>query len=111
MDRGDVQNGSDMHERMTLRQLSGCYRAAAEPLRQRLRQLRQELKTAEDPEEIFHLKRRIAELTPKQRETILAYYFQDMTIEQIAQKRGVNKSTVCRCLKRAEDRVRRCLRY
>lgn len=51
------------------------------------------------------------ELTPKQRETILAYYFQDMTIEQIAQKRGVNKSTVCRCLKRAEDRVRRCLRY
>lgn len=64
MDRGDVQNGSDMHERMTLRQLSGCYRAAAEPLRLRLRQLRQELKTAEDPEEIFHLKRRIAELTP-----------------------------------------------
>lgn len=64
MDRGDVQNGSDMHERMMLRQLSGCYRAAAEPLRQRLRQLRQELKTAEDPEEIFHLKRRIAELTP-----------------------------------------------
>lgn len=51
------------------------------------------------------------ELTPKQRETILAYYFQDMTIEQIAQMRGVNKSTVCRCLKRAEDRVRRCLRY
>ena len=31
---------------------------------QRLRQLRQSLKTAEDPEEIFHLKRRIAELTP-----------------------------------------------
>ena len=51
------------------------------------------------------------ELTPRQRDTILAYYFQDKSIAQLAQERGVNKSTVSRCLKRAEQRVRLCLRY
>jgi len=49
---------------MTLTELSHCYEAAAVPLRQRLRQLRQLLAAEEDPEEIWHLKRRIAELTP-----------------------------------------------
>ena len=49
---------------MTLAELSKCYEAAAVPLRARLRLLRQELAKAEDPEEIWHLKRRIAELTP-----------------------------------------------
>ena len=49
---------------MTLAQIGAGYREAAVPLRRRLRQLRQALKTAEDPEEIFRLKRRIAELTP-----------------------------------------------
>ena len=49
---------------MTLLELSREYQAAAAPLRNRLRQLRQELSQAQDPEEIWHLKRRIAELTP-----------------------------------------------
>ena len=49
---------------MTLKELSACYEQAAVPLRQRLRFLRQQLAKAEDPEEIFHLKRRIQELTP-----------------------------------------------
>lgn len=49
---------------MTLQELSKCYEAAAVPLRSRLKQLRGQLKQAEDPEEIWHLKRRIAELTP-----------------------------------------------
>ena len=53
-----------MHEKMTLVQIACGYRQAAVPLRRRLRELRQALKTAEDPEEIFRLKRRIAELTP-----------------------------------------------
>ena len=39
------------------------------------------------------------ELTPLQRET------------QIAADRGVNKSTVCRTLKRAEAKLRRYLKY
>ena len=49
---------------MTLREMSACYEAAAVPLRNRLRELRQALAVCDDPEEIWHLKRRIAELTP-----------------------------------------------
>ena len=49
---------------MTLEELSRCYEEAAVPLRNRLRQLRQMLAQTEDPEEIRHIKRRIAELTP-----------------------------------------------
>ena len=51
------------------------------------------------------------ELTPLQREILTAYYFQEMTIIQIAEERGVNKSSVCKVLKRAEDRLRRFLKY
>ena len=36
------------------------------------------------------------ELTPLQRETLIAFYFQEQTLTQIAADRGVNKSTVCR---------------
>ena len=49
---------------MTLTELSRCYEEAAVPLRQRLKELRQSLSQTDDPEEIWHLKRRIAELTP-----------------------------------------------
>ncbi len=49
---------------MTLQEISLCYEAAAVPLRARLHQLRQELAQARNPEEIWHLKRRIGELTP-----------------------------------------------
>jgi RNA polymerase sigma factor (sigma-70 family) len=52
-----------------------------------------------------------AELTECQRRTLTAYYFRQMTIPQIAAEQGVNKSTVCRTLHRAEARLRRCLRY
>ena len=51
------------------------------------------------------------ELTPLQRETLLAYYFQQQTITQIALERGVHKSTVSRTLHRAENTLRRYLRY
>ena len=51
------------------------------------------------------------ELTPLQRDTLTAYYFRRQTLEQIAQERGVNKSTVCRTLHRAEQRLRRFLKY
>ena len=49
---------------MTLEELSKCYEEAAVPLRARLRELRCLLEETEDPEEIWHIKRRIAELTP-----------------------------------------------
>ena len=51
------------------------------------------------------------ELTQLQRETLTAYYFQELTIPQIAQARGVHKSTVSRTLHRAEEKLRRYLRY
>ena len=49
---------------MTLEELSLTYRAAAVPLRARLQELRRMLENAEDPEEMFRIRRRIAELTP-----------------------------------------------
>ena len=49
---------------MTLAELSRCYEEAAVPLRNRLRELRQALAASQDPEEIWHIKRRIGELTP-----------------------------------------------
>ena len=51
------------------------------------------------------------ELTPLQRETVIAYYVLQKNIPTIARERGVNKSTVCRTLQRGEARLRRCLRY
>jgi len=51
------------------------------------------------------------ELTPLQRETLFSYYISGRTIPQIAQDRGVQKSTVSRTLRRAEDKLRRYLKY
>ena len=51
------------------------------------------------------------ELTELQRETILAYYFREQSIVEIAKERGVNKSTVCRTLHRAEEKLKRYLKY
>lgn len=49
---------------MTLQEMSEEYEKSAVLLRARLQVLRRELKKSEDAEEIWHLKRRIAELTP-----------------------------------------------
>lgn len=51
------------------------------------------------------------ELTDNQREILLAYYMENRTIPQIAEERSVNKSTVSRTLHRAENKLRRYLRY
>lgn len=51
------------------------------------------------------------ELTPVQREVLIAYYIQGLTIPAIAQERGVHKSSVSRALKRAENTLRRFLKY
>ena len=51
------------------------------------------------------------ELTPIQREVLIAYYISDQTIPQIARDRGVHKSTISRTLHRAEDKLRRFLKY
>ena len=48
----------------SLAELSSDYLAAAVPLSQRLHQLRSELQAATDPDEIWHIRQRIRELTP-----------------------------------------------
>ena len=53
-----------MSDWLTLSELSGQYRAAADKLRARMGDIRKELSTATDPEEIWQLKQRIKELTP-----------------------------------------------
>ena len=49
---------------MTLAELSTLYEASAVLLRERLKLLRSQLRESTDPEEQWHLRRRIAELTP-----------------------------------------------
>ena len=62
--------------------------------------------------QLRRLKRVIeAELTDCQKRTLTAYYFRQLTIPEIAREQGVNKSTVCRTLHRAEQKLRRYLRY
>lgn len=51
------------------------------------------------------------ELTERQAEMISLYYDLGMSIPQIAQEKGINKSTVSRTLKRGRERLKRCLQY
>lgn len=51
------------------------------------------------------------ELTELQRYTLMAYYFERKSIPCIARERCVNTSTVCRTLHRAEEKVKRFLKY
>lgn len=51
------------------------------------------------------------ELTDRQREVLLAVYYGGKSQAEIADERGVSRSTVCRTLRRAEERLRRFLRY
>ena len=51
------------------------------------------------------------ELTEKQKRAVLGYYVDRKTMPELAREFGVCKSTVCRTIQRAEERLRRCLRY
>ena len=51
------------------------------------------------------------ELTPRQREILDLYYDRGLKMPQIARKLGINRSTVSRTVKRAKERLYRCLRY
>jgi RNA polymerase sigma factor (sigma-70 family) len=66
--------------------------------------------------ELTRLKRNLLmaleeDVTPRQREVLMLYYSQQKTMQEIGEILGVNKSTVCRTLKRAEKRLYRLLRY
>ena len=51
------------------------------------------------------------ELNENQRRILRGYYVEHRTIPELAKEKGVNKSTVCRTLQRAEAKLRRILRY
>lgn len=51
------------------------------------------------------------ELTRRQQEVVRMYYDEGLTVRKIAAEIGRNPSTVSRTLRRAKERLRRCLRY
>ncbi len=50
-------------------------------------------------------------LTKRQQQMLELYYDQGLTMGQIAAKLHLNRSTVCRTLQRARERLYACLRY
>lgn len=65
----------------------------------RLRRLRHYLPEAMD------------DLTERQKEMVRMHFFDDKTVSDIARELEVNRSTVSRCLSRAERRLLRTLRF
>lgn len=51
------------------------------------------------------------ELTPRQQDLLRLRYEQDLTVTEIAERLQVHPSTVSRTLRRARERLRRCLQY
>ena len=51
------------------------------------------------------------ELTHKQREVLLLYYFEGKSTIEIAKMLGINKSSVSRLLSRAKMRIEKVLKY
>ena len=71
---------------------------------------------SDNSQQLGALKRNLAralreDITDRQRELLLLYYGQGLNMRQIAERLGVDKSTVSRTIKRGEVRLRRCLRY
>ncbi len=75
-----------------------------------------QIKDTDDRDERQRLLRVIGEvvrreLTPRQREMVELYYFQNHTIPAVARILGVNKSSVSRGLKGARKRLEQYLKY
>ena len=56
-------------------------------------------------------KARLQELTPRQQQMLSMRFEQNMSGAEIARELGLNRSTVSRTLRRAQERLRRCLQY
>lgn len=65
-----------------------------------LRRLRRNLRIAREQE-----------LTARQRELLRMRYEEELSVTEIAQKLGLDKSTVSRTITRAKRRLYKCLRY
>ena len=71
---------------------------------------------SDQDEEYRRLKRTMAnvmagELTPLQQECIRLYYYDGLTMEQVGQTLGVQKSSVSKALRRSRQRIEKVLRY
>lgn len=71
---------------------------------------------AEDnAERLLRLKRKLpaalSTLPEKQRMYLLAYYSEHLTMEQLAERFGVNKSTVSRSIQRGKNKLRDYLQF
>lgn len=51
------------------------------------------------------------ELTPRQREVLVMRYYDGLSGCAIAEQLGINPSTVCRTLRRAQERIRKNMRF
>ena len=80
--------------------LTAWERSHSEDNSEQLERLRRNLRRAREQE-----------LTPRQRQMLELYFDRGMNMPQIAQALGLNRSTVSRTLRRARDRLYRCLRY
>ena len=56
-------------------------------------------------------KARVQELTPRQQQMLSLRVEQNMSVTETAQELGLNRATVSRTLRRAQERLRRCLQY
>lgn len=70
----------------------------------------------DNAEQLSRLRRNLArareaELTERQRQMLLLYFEEEMSMPQIARELGVCCSTVSRTLRRARQKLYRCLRY
>lgn len=51
------------------------------------------------------------DLTARQRECITMYFMEQLTMEQIGERLGIGKSTVCKHIKTGKEHIRRVLSY
>ena len=70
----------------------------------------------EEDQEMDRLKRNLLlalreDVTPRQRQLLLLYYGEGLTMQNIAQRLKIDRSTVSRTILRGERRLQRCLRY
>ena len=61
-------------------------------------------------EEAIAVSMEIARLPAKLKEAVLLYYYQDMTVNEIAEALGVSQSSVSERLKRAKEKLRLALK-
>ena len=96
--RSDTGSGSGRGKEF-LADLAAWNRQSGEDNSEQLQRLRRNLRRA-----------RRAELT-RQAEMLHLYYDLGLTMTQVAQELGVNKSSVSRTIARGRERLRRCLQY